>query len=97
MNALSILSKFLKIRKGDCFFSGTKDKRGDTVQKVIAKGLNEKLIADRLLNNKKWNFSNIFVSNLKTVENSTSLGDLYGNRFTLALRLVESTPEEKLE
>lgn len=86
MNALNILSKALNKKSGNFFFCGTKDKRGDTVQKVVAKGLGKKELANKLLNEKNWKFSNIFVSNIKEVKECTNLGDLYGNRFSLAIR-----------
>lgn len=53
--------------------------------------MNKKELALGLLENPKWNFTNIFVSNLKDVHEMTFLGDLYGNRFTLALRMIEET------
>jgi len=44
---------------------------------------------DKLLDERNWSFSNIFVSNIKEVGEMTRLGDLYGNRFTILLRMTK--------
>lgn len=96
MNALNILAKALNKKAANFYFSGTKDKRGDTVQKVVAKGVGIREFSSNLLDPNKWQFTNIFVSNIKEVGEMTKLGDLYGNRFTLALRLLENYDEKQL-
>lgn len=97
MNAMNILAKSLNRRAGDFYFSGTKDKRGDTVQKIVAKGISKREMTEKLLDEKNWSFSNILVSNLKEVNQMTKLGDLYGNRFSIALRLTSSSSENEIE
>jgi tRNA pseudouridine13 synthase len=88
MQALNKIARFLKKRPGDFFFAGTKDKRGETVQNVVAKGLLTKQLAG-LIKNDKWNWEEISFSKVGYTENLIKIGDLTGNRFSIAFRFVD--------
>lgn len=87
MQALNKIARFLKKRPGDFFFAGTKDKRGETVQNVVVKGLLTKQLAG-LIKNDKWNWEEISFSKLGYTENLIKIGDLTGNRFSIAFRFI---------
>jgi len=88
MQALNKIARFLKKRPGDFFFAGTKDRRGETVQNVVVKGLLTKQLAG-LIKNDKWNWEEISFSKLGYTENLIKIGDLVGNRFSIAFRFVD--------
>ena len=87
MRALNKIAKTLKKKTGNFYFAGTKDKRGETVQRVTVRNLKAKTLSN-IFNMKFWNFDQISFSHIKHVDKPLALGMLYGNRFTIALRLI---------
>ncbi|VDK70598.1 unnamed protein product [Dibothriocephalus latus] len=83
MNALQIVGRMLKINSNTFSYAGTKDKRAITTQRVSVKNISSKRLAS--LNPR---LNGIKVGNFKYLPHSISLGDLYGNRFSLAIRDV---------
>lgn len=96
MRALNKIARTLKKKNGNFYFAGTKDKRGETVQRVVVRNLKAKTLCN-IFNMKFWNFDQISFSNIKHVDEPISLGMLYGNRFTIALRLMEKIDEKILK
>ena len=96
MSAVNQLAKGIKRKTGNFFFAGNKDKRGETVQWVTAKNVLKRELAG-FINMKFWKWGEISFSNLSYVNEAVKLGDLIGNRFTLALRLLEETEEKDIE
>lgn len=94
MGALNKLARLMHKRTGNFFFAGTKDKRGITVQRVIGKNMSAYHLATGLSKSKHWKLNEIACSNLEEVDYGTKLGDLWGNRFTMALRLINQAPEQ---
>lgn len=95
MQALNKIGRALKKRVGDFYFAGTKDKRAETVQRISAKGVSKHELAG-LIKNESWNFSEVNFSNLEYSNNILKIGDLYGNRFTLALRFLGEMDETQI-
>ncbi|KAL9044759.1 MAG: hypothetical protein Q9214_002125 [Letrouitia sp. 1 TL-2023] len=81
MEAVSWLSKVLKMRPQAFQFAGTKDRRGVTVQRVSVQRVNvERMIdAGRSLKQAK-------IGNFEYHPQPLALGDLRGNEFTITLR-----------
>lgn len=88
MDALSLLARFLKLKRGtrSLATAGTKDKRAITSQWVTA----HRVSAQRLLglNNRLFG---IRTGNFKYVEAGLELGALRGNQFEIVLRDVTAT------
>jgi len=95
MDAISLLSKLLKIKTGTFGFAGTKDRRAVTTQWVSVfrvraeqlQGLNATL-------------RNLYVGNFKYCKEPLKLGSLSGNHFVITLRNVTGDHgkiEESLE
>lgn len=104
-DALSHLSRMLKVNVKDLSVAGTKDKRGVTVQRVSLKR-NNKTVED------VWNLANAVTNGRKSAEEavkergergvriadfnyrkaSLELGLLKGNAFVITLRYVDFTP-----
>lgn len=84
LEAVQVIARRLAINPKDLSYAGTKDKRGVTTQYVTAKHMNPKRIAsvNGMANGR------ITVSNISVAAEMLRLGDLSGNRFTLALREV---------
>ncbi|KAL9607522.1 MAG: hypothetical protein Q9167_007570 [Letrouitia subvulpina] len=81
MEAVSWLSKVMKMKPQAFQFAGTKDRRGVTVQRVSVQRVNvERMIdAGRSLKQAK-------IGNFEYHPQPLALGDLQGNEFTIALR-----------
>lgn len=81
MEAISWLSKVLKMKPQAFQFAGTKDRRGVTVQRVSVQRIHiERMIdAGRSLKQAK-------IGNFEYHPQPLSLGDLQGNEFTITLR-----------
>jgi len=84
MDAINVISGNLGLKTGGFVFSGTKDKRGMTTQRVCVQKVN----AQRLLtlNNK---LKCIKVGNCEYKKNSLRMGDNWGNQFRLVLRSLK--------
>lgn len=95
MQAVNQIAKGAKKNTGNFFFAGTKDKRGETVQWITAKNVGKKELAG-FTNMKFWKWEEISFSNLEYVTEPLKIGDLMGNRFTIALRLKEDVDENVL-
>lgn len=96
MQALNKLSRALRKRPGDFFFAGTKDKRAESVQQIVAKNTSKVELAN-VTKNPSWNFDEINFSNIKYTEKCLKVGDLKGNRFTIALRFPDKVEIEKIK
>lgn len=95
MQAVNKIARALKRRAGDFFFAGTKDKRAETTQLITAKGVSAKELAG-LLHVSSWNFDEVSFSHLEYVQAPLKVGDLLGNRFTLAIRFPERVEEAQV-
>lgn len=95
MQAVNQVARGAKKNTGNFFFAGTKDKRGETVQWVTAKNVAKKELAG-FTKMKYWKWEEISFSNLEYVSEPIKLGDLKGNKFTIALRLREPAAESLL-
>lgn len=65
------------------------------MQFVAAKGTSQKELA-ALVRNPSWNFDEVSFCGLKYVTEAPRVGDLLGNRFTLALRFLQPVDEAVL-
>ncbi|KAL3427084.1 tRNA pseudouridine synthase d [Phlyctema vagabunda] len=81
MEVISYLARVLKIKPRDFAFSGTKDRRAVTVQRVSV----FRQYADRLASNNRSLF-NARLGNFKYEKHGLELGDLQGNQFHITLR-----------
>lgn len=102
MGALDDIAKRLRIRTDDLSHAGTKDKRGITSQRVRVLGIPlQRLAGLNKVYMKYQGRQHMALGNfeiMKGVANQKlGLGDLAGNRFTLALREIEMKDEAALE
>ncbi|XP_069833872.1 pseudouridylate synthase 7 homolog [Dendropsophus ebraccatus] len=89
MDAINVLSKFLRVKPNIFSYMGTKDKRAITVQTIAVL----KISAQRLshLNKCLMNFK---LGNFTYQKNPLKLGELQGNHFTVVLRNITGTGEQ---
>ncbi|XP_075713411.1 pseudouridylate synthase 7 homolog isoform X2 [Rhinoderma darwinii] len=89
MDAINVLSKFLRVKPNIFSYMGTKDKRAITVQAIAVL----KITAQRLshLNKCLMNFK---LGNFTYQKNPLKLGELQGNHFTVVLRNITGTDEQ---
>ncbi|XP_029470895.1 pseudouridylate synthase 7 homolog [Rhinatrema bivittatum] len=89
MDAINVLSKFLRVKPNIFSYMGTKDKRAITVQEIAVL----KVTAHRLahLNNCLMNFK---LGNFSYKKWPLKLGELQGNLFTVVLRNITGTDEQ---
>lgn len=94
-DALASLARMLHIPPSAFSYAGTKDKRAVTTQLVHARGLSESSLAyaNRTLQ-RQYRGGRMLVANYRILSEDEALsvlrlGDLKGNRFTLALRDLE--------
>lgn len=87
INAGITISKQLGLSHKHFQFAGTKDKRGITTQWATLQGIAKGQL-EEIQKRKSWNNS-IFLHDFEYVDEGLKLGDLYGNRFTVVLRLAE--------
>ncbi|KRX07205.1 Pseudouridine synthase, catalytic domain [Pseudocohnilembus persalinus] len=93
--ALGFLASFLKQPVRNFSTAGLKDKRGYTTQKISINS--QKQTLQSFISKIEGHKSNqIFTSDYEVAENLVRIGDLYGNRFTIALRLIDSLNQEKI-
>ena len=91
-SALDTVARFLGLPRNLLHVAGTKDKRGVTSQLVTA----FKVDATRLLSVKHVLAERgIFVGNFGYVAETLSLGELWGNRFSVVLRNADTTISRK--
>ncbi|KAM5170217.1 pseudouridylate synthase 7 homolog isoform 2-T3 [Mantella aurantiaca] len=89
MDAINVLSKFLRVKPNIFSYMGTKDKRAITVQAIAVL----KITAQRLshLNKCLMNFK---LGNFTYQKHPLKLGELQGNHFTVILRNITGTDEQ---
>lgn len=103
MEALNVLSKILRIPAGAFAYAGTKDKRAVTTQLIQVRGVSEGRLAsaNKVMARRDRGFRFMAVGNVEILPQglprALGLGDLLGNRFTLALRDmdVQTAADEK--
>ena len=92
MDAINVVSGNLGLKTGGFVFSGTKDKRGMTTQRVSVQKVN----AQRLLSlNSKLKC--IKIGNCQYKKNSLKMGDNWGNQFRLVLRKLNVDEKESVK
>ncbi|KAM9375465.1 pseudouridylate synthase 7 homolog isoform 1-T3 [Pholidichthys leucotaenia] len=89
MDAINVLSKFLRLRPNMFSYMGTKDKRAITVQEIAV----HKITAERLAHLNKC-LRNLKVGNFCYKNHPLKLGELQGNRFTVVIRNISGTDEQ---
>lgn len=92
LDAISYLAKSLFLNPKLFTYAGTKDKRAITTQFVTAKNV----AAEKLATFNRREYRGMRVGDFEYVERDTQLGDLYGNRFTIALRRVTGASEVEM-
>uniref|UniRef100_A0A671YUS5 Pseudouridylate synthase 7 homolog n=1 Tax=Sparus aurata TaxID=8175 RepID=A0A671YUS5_SPAAU len=89
MDAINVLSKFLRLRPNMFSYMGTKDKRAITVQEIAVL----KITAERLAHLNKC-LMNLKVGNFCYKNHPLKLGELQGNHFTVVIRNISGTDEQ---
>ncbi|XP_041441200.1 pseudouridine synthase 7 L homeolog isoform X2 [Xenopus laevis] len=92
MDAINVLSKFLRIKPNIFSYMGTKDKRAITVQEIAVL----KITAQRLAHLNKC-LMNFKLGNFTYQKNPLKLGELQGNHFTVVLRNITGTSEQVVQ
>ncbi|XP_059843151.1 pseudouridylate synthase 7 homolog isoform X1 [Hypanus sabinus] len=83
MDAINVLSKFLRVKPNIFSYMGTKDKRAITVQEIAV----VKITAQRLSHLNKC-LMNFRLGNFSYKKYPLKLGELQGNHFTIVLRNI---------
>ncbi|XP_069085955.1 pseudouridylate synthase 7 homolog [Pleurodeles waltl] len=89
MDAINLLSKFLRVKPNIFSYMGTKDKRAITVQEIAVL----KITAQRLAHLNKC-LMNLKLGNFRYKNFPLKLGELQGNTFTIVLRNITGTDEQ---
>ncbi|XP_029910375.1 pseudouridylate synthase 7 homolog isoform X2 [Myripristis murdjan] len=89
MDAINVLSKFLRLRPNLFSYMGTKDKRAITVQEIAVL----KITAERLAHLNKC-LMNFKLGNFCYKNHPLKLGELQGNHFTVVIRNISGTQEQ---
>ncbi|XP_016362576.1 pseudouridylate synthase 7 homolog isoform X3 [Sinocyclocheilus anshuiensis] len=89
MDAINLLSKFLRVRPNMFSYMGTKDKRAVTVQEIAVL----KISAERLSHLNKC-LMNLKLGNFSYKKHPLKLGELQGNHFTVVLRNISGSQEQ---
>ncbi|XP_065813088.1 pseudouridylate synthase 7 homolog isoform X1 [Labrus bergylta] len=89
MDAINVLSKFLRLRPNMFSYMGTKDKRAITVQEIAVL----KITAERLGHLNKC-LMNLKLGNFCYKNHPLKLGELQGNHFTIVIRNISGTDEQ---
>ncbi|XP_007425614.1 pseudouridylate synthase 7 homolog [Python bivittatus] len=89
MDAINVLSKYLRVKPTIFSYMGTKDKRAITVQKIAVL----KITAQRLAHLNKC-LMNCKLGNFSYKNHPLKLGELQGNHFTVGLRNITGTDDE---
>ncbi|KAK2842542.1 hypothetical protein Q5P01_012742 [Channa striata] len=89
MDAINVLSKFLRLKPNMFSYMGTKDKRAITVQEIAVL----KITAERLAHLNKC-LINLKVGNFCYKNHPLKLGELQGNHFTVVIRNISGTDEQ---
>ncbi|XP_035379464.1 pseudouridylate synthase 7 homolog isoform X2 [Electrophorus electricus] len=89
MDAINVLSKFLRVRPNVFSYMGTKDKRAISVQEIAVL----KISAERLAHLNKC-LMNFKLGNFSYKKHPLKLGELQGNHFTVVLRNISGSDEQ---
>uniref|UniRef100_A0A8C8G1G4 Pseudouridylate synthase 7 homolog n=1 Tax=Oncorhynchus tshawytscha TaxID=74940 RepID=A0A8C8G1G4_ONCTS len=89
MEAINVLSKFLRMRPNVFSYMGTKDKRAITVQEIAVL----KVTAERLSHLNKC-LNNFKLGNFCYKKHPLKLGELRGNHFTVVIRNITGTDDQ---
>ncbi|KAJ7329573.1 hypothetical protein JRQ81_015747 [Phrynocephalus forsythii] len=89
MEAINVLSKFLRVKPNIFSYMGTKDKRAITVQEIAVLRITAQRLAH--LNKCLMNFK---LGNFSYKNHPLKLGELQGNHFTVVLRNITGTDEQ---
>uniref|UniRef100_A0A8C7CQW5 Pseudouridylate synthase 7 homolog n=1 Tax=Oncorhynchus kisutch TaxID=8019 RepID=A0A8C7CQW5_ONCKI len=89
MEAINVLSKFLRMRPNVFSYMGTKDKRAITVQEIAVL----KVTAERLSQLNKC-LNNFKLGNFCYKKHPLKLGELRGNHFTVVIRNITGTDDQ---
>lgn len=89
MDAINLLSKFLRLKPNLFSYMGTKDKRAITVQEIAVL----KTTAERLSHLNKC-LMNLKLGNFSYKNHPLKLGELHGNHFTVVLRNITGTDDQ---
>ncbi|XP_061629609.1 pseudouridylate synthase 7 homolog [Phyllopteryx taeniolatus] len=92
MDAINVLSKFLRLRPNMFSYMGTKDKRAITVQEIAVL----KITAERLAHLNKC-LMNLKLGNFSYKNHPLKLGELQGNHFTVVIRNISGTDAQVLQ
>lgn len=90
-DALNLLANTLQIKIGRITYAGLKDVNALTSQKIIFLDLNQELLRKI----KKISLPNLFLTNFSIEKKPLCRGDLFGNRFSLFVR-IKGEVDEKL-
>ena len=93
-NALRKVAKALRLSTKGFFVAGNKDKRGVTTQRVGLNGVTERTLA-RVVNDSRWKKEFMQIGKFQFVEEKLGLGALWGNRFTVVMRVVQDGQMQK--
>ncbi|XP_004839752.1 pseudouridylate synthase 7 homolog isoform X3 [Heterocephalus glaber] len=89
MDAINVLSKYLRVKPNIFSYMGTKDKRAITVQEIAVL----KISAQRLAHLNKC-LMNFKLGNFSYQKTPLKLGELQGNHFTVVLRNITGTDDQ---
>uniref|UniRef100_A0A8C3YLY7 Pseudouridylate synthase 7 homolog n=1 Tax=Catagonus wagneri TaxID=51154 RepID=A0A8C3YLY7_9CETA len=89
MDAINLLSKYLRVKPNIFSYMGTKDKRAITVQEIAVL----KITAQRLAHLNKC-LMNFKLGNFSYQKKPLKLGELQGNHFTVVLRNITGTDDQ---
>ncbi|XP_067420586.1 pseudouridylate synthase 7 homolog isoform X2 [Emydura macquarii macquarii] len=89
MDAINVLSKFLRVKPNIFSYMGTKDKRAITVQEIAVLRITAQRLAH--LNKCLMNFK---LGNFSYKNHPLKLGELQGNHFTVLLRNITGTDDQ---
>ncbi|XP_053320233.1 pseudouridylate synthase 7 homolog isoform X2 [Spea bombifrons] len=89
MEAINVLSKYLRVKPNIFSYMGTKDKRAITVQEIAVLRITAQRLAH--LNKCLMNFK---LGNFSYQKAPLKLGELQGNHFTVVLRNITGTDEQ---
>lgn len=93
IEAIQMMARRLHMNAKDFSFAGTKDRRGCTAQKIVARNVTVNKIMGI---NKLFDDGRLKVSSLSLASAPLNLGDLKGNHFEIVLRDVSGCTDEQM-
>lgn len=88
-DAINILAKHLEIKPTRITYAGLKDDDAVTSQKIVILDINAEVF-DKI---KRLSLFNVFLSNFSIESRNLSIGNLFGNRFTIFVRTENPVDE----